>query len=937
MFRSIITLILCQMALPFFAQLSFTSKTGDYHRNGSWNGVAAGFCDINGDLSDDLILMNKGRIMEIGYNQGQNALLRWTEGLQVFHNPETAMTIGDLDNDGKPEIIVNGISSEVKVYKINDQGNPYLYYKVPVFIYSQAANLVDINNDGYLDLFICNDESDSVVLLNDKTGQLYAEYVIDFNTVPTSDNSGSYGSEWIDIDNDNDQDLYIAKCRFGINDLEDPRRHNMLFINNNGTFTNEAEIRGMKNKSQSWTGSFADFENDGDFDCLITNHDSDHVMMQNDGNGYFTPYPTNITFNKSFSFQSLLADYDNNGYVDILITGADVVDLYLNLDGFNFEKTDLFSDDAFSSATIGDLNEDGCIDVVAYYSKGIIEPGNKRDEIYINDGNSNHYVKFTLKGKTSNASAVGARIVLYSNSGKKIRQVQAGVSYGITNTLTQHFGLANDAIIDSIEVIWPSGLKEKHYDLDANEHYMIEEGGCLSRRFELLTDKAFLCKNDEVKVFTPVSYQQYIWNNEETEDTLIAQTQGPVFVLATDNEGCHHPSQLLNIQSQSLEGKSLALPAVDTHFICKGDTLVLRKNEFAESITWPDGQNGAEIKWTNEGDFPLEAIDVCGDNFSGQFSVRYVTDLSDLSIALKPEQDSLVSIDGQQVTWYADRDKTEILSQSNSFLIPQVEDSTTYYVSVTNKRGETNAEIGIKALPQSNQYASDQIDAGLYFNAFDDVTLKSFLTRTDRAGLRRFLIIKYEGDTIFSKDVMLEKDTNTRVILNAYIPAGTLYQLKTDHNINLQNFGFEGPRLYRANTNISYPYLAGRYAEIPVSTKGAAAYYYFFDIQLEYGGTTCSEDIDILVTPDTTTSIIDFEDISADAIYPNPTKASFFVRDHDVYYLEVYSCEGKILVKQAMAKGEMVDVSALAPGLYLVQLHRRNQKPRWAKLMVFQP
>ena len=76
-----------------------------------------------------------------------------------------------------------------------------------------------------------------------------------------------------DFDNDGDIDLFIAKCRQFINDPYDPRRVNQLWVNDgNGNFTEEANERGLVFYEQSWTVDFADIDNDGDFDCLITNH-----------------------------------------------------------------------------------------------------------------------------------------------------------------------------------------------------------------------------------------------------------------------------------------------------------------------------------------------------------------------------------------------------------------------------------------------------------------------------------------------------------------------------------------------------------------------------------------------------------------------------------------------------------------------------------------
>src|SRR5690606_33892751 len=96
---------------------------------------------------------------------------------------------------------------------------------------SQGASAGDFNHDGWLDAVILNDNRLNYTLMNDGTGKLVWQDYFDFVTVPPSDNSGNYGCVYTDFDMDGDVDFYIAKCRQGVNSPTDPRRINVLFVN----------------------------------------------------------------------------------------------------------------------------------------------------------------------------------------------------------------------------------------------------------------------------------------------------------------------------------------------------------------------------------------------------------------------------------------------------------------------------------------------------------------------------------------------------------------------------------------------------------------------------------------------------------------------------------------------------------------------------------
>ena len=78
----------------------------------------------------------------------------------------------------------------------------------------------------------------------------------------------------------------------------------------------EAADRGLVFYEQSWTVDFADIDNDGDFDCLVTNHSTSLYILENDGEGYFTNITDAAGLNVEGFFLGQMEDFDN---VDMLI------------------------------------------------------------------------------------------------------------------------------------------------------------------------------------------------------------------------------------------------------------------------------------------------------------------------------------------------------------------------------------------------------------------------------------------------------------------------------------------------------------------------------------------------------------------------------------------------------------------------------------------
>ena len=142
---------------------------------------------------------------------------------------------------------------------------------------------------------------------------------------------------------------------------------------------------------------------------------------------------------------------------------------------------DLFGDFPVNSYALGDLNNDGSMDVF-HSAGGYGGWGNEayEDRVYLNDGNENNWIKFNLTGVESNINGIGARISIYGPWGVQIREVKAGESYGIQNTMTQLFGLGTFDVIDQVTITWPSGIEDNYFDVSPNQQLGLVEGNGVS-------------------------------------------------------------------------------------------------------------------------------------------------------------------------------------------------------------------------------------------------------------------------------------------------------------------------------------------------------------------------------------------------------------------------------------------------------------------------
>ena len=455
----------------------------------NFSGVAIGIADMNGDGRDDIIRYNQGTDLNIQYQTAPKDFFDSEAIERVSNTSEWSTAIADVDGNGFNDIIVGGSFNNLKLLYNQNGIADYVNTNIQGSnIFIQGLNFVDIDNDGHLDIFACNDVGDSRKFVNNGRGIFSpSPSLINTETVIPSDNSGNYSSVWTDYDNDGDLDLYISKCKIGANSPTDPRRVNMLLENDgNNNFTEVAERAGLAVGAQTWTADFADIDNDGDLDAFIANHYDDNQLFINNGNGTFTDITVisglNVIDRQSgfFAIQTLFRDFNNDGYVDLLVTGNEHFLFYNNGNRSFTEAPNPFGPNDIESVAVGDLDHNGYLDIYAGYAELFTTPSRIPDEMYLNNGNGNNFIAVQVEGTASNSNAIGARIEIYGSWGIQIREVRSGEGYGIMNSFTQHFGLGSADRVDRIVVKWPSGTTQELRNPAVNAyHKIIEESDCL--------------------------------------------------------------------------------------------------------------------------------------------------------------------------------------------------------------------------------------------------------------------------------------------------------------------------------------------------------------------------------------------------------------------------------------------------------------------------
>jgi hypothetical protein len=305
--------------------------------------------------------------------------------------------------------------------------------------YGFASTFVDVDDDGWVDLVVANDSTPNFLYRNRHDGSFEdLSYMSGFAVSGEGREQASMGIAVGDYNRDGLLDFYITSFSDDYNTLYQ-NRGDLGFSD----LSYEAGLASPTIPFLGWGTAFLDFDNDRLLDLFVANA---HVYPNIDQENWGTTY-------------------------------AQRPQLFRNLDGKKFQEIQPLTGSGLADvipargATFGDLFNDGHIDVVLNNIDSA--PTLLRNVVQ----NDNHWITFQLIGTgKSPRDAIGARVFLTAGGVRQRGDVFSGGSYGSSSDQRVHFGLGPLTGVETVEIDWPSGTKQRVKISSVDQIFTIVEG-----------------------------------------------------------------------------------------------------------------------------------------------------------------------------------------------------------------------------------------------------------------------------------------------------------------------------------------------------------------------------------------------------------------------------------------------------------------------------
>ena len=491
---------------------TFTEKAADYGLDFKGYSTQSYFFDYDKDGDLDVYIVNHAVHTNLSHGKASQRNKR-------------VPLVGDVllqNNNG----IFKDVSTEAKIYGgVNG--------------YGLSASIADFNNDGWDDIYVCNDfHEDDYYYINNQDGTFSEKLDKSFSTISRF----SMGSDAADINGDGFSDLItldmlpndektlketegddaMLNMQTNLKNLgyKDQYSRNMLQINANGSYFYETALQNkVADTDWSWSPLFADYNNDGHQDLFISNG----ILRR----------PNGLDFKKYVSSTFKLHGQTNGlkwlyKSINAMPSGKVSNQIFKGNSKTFKEETGhwIENNPSLSNGAIyTDLDNDGDLDLVT---------NNINDfaSIYENTTNtSKNHLSVQLSYTQLNSKGIGAKINLFANNTQQTKQLYTSRGFLSSTEGKIHFGLNSIQKIDSILVVWPNNMQQKFTNLKSNTlHKLVYDKNNVVKYNpkEILKNSFF--KEEKLISYT---HQEDNYNDFFTERLIPykVSTLGPAFAI----------------------------------------------------------------------------------------------------------------------------------------------------------------------------------------------------------------------------------------------------------------------------------------------------------------------------------------------------------------------------------------------------------------------
>ena len=433
---------------------TFTDVTQKAGVGGQGFGIAAAAGDYDGDGRMDLYVVNVGK--NILYHNNRDGTFTDVTDKAGVGDPQTGIgaTWLDVNNDGRLDLYVANYLSfdpdyhlfynptsypgplaykpERDVLYINNGDGTFTNASESAGIWAlpphrvMSVHALDYNRDGHEDLYLCNDATPNMLLINDGHGHFHDEAMqrgVAFNALGEA--AGSMTAAIGDCNGDQLQDILVSRLGYG----------SLYMGTEQGDCLDRMMASGLGVLTAQYVGwgcNFIDFDNAGKPDIFIANGDAfrmvgwQSLLLENDGHGNFR----NAVDKGGAYFRtpvraraSVVLDYDNDGRMDLLV--------------------------------------------------GLM--GDRPVLLHNRDRSGNHWITLALHGTKSNPAGWGSFIELTADGKSYVQECRCPSAFLSQGDPRIHFGLGQASIVQRIQIKWPSGTVQTLADVRVDQILQVTE------------------------------------------------------------------------------------------------------------------------------------------------------------------------------------------------------------------------------------------------------------------------------------------------------------------------------------------------------------------------------------------------------------------------------------------------------------------------------